>query len=94
MHGITDEMVATQLKEAVDRLMKLTTYIELKWYGRAAIGRREYWYGACDAFIDDKRVCMEVDGPELSIILHGMIQELEQGAPNADDNTGYVYLSF
>ena len=97
---ITKEMVAVQLQEAVEKLMEISTGFDLKYHaesGRGKLKREAYWYGYAEADRGDNEpgyLHIEADATELSILLHGMIQEIEQGGPHADKNTGYAYLRF
>ena len=89
---ITKEMVAVQLQEAVEKLQEITTYAELKYHNRDDFHKVDaYWYGYAET--EGVQLQIEVDGPELSIVLHGIINEIEQGGPHANEVV-YAYLRF
>ena len=93
---ITKEMVAMQLQEAVDKLTEITNYAELKYHAADDFYRRSaYWYGYAETIGPKypESLQIEADATELSVVLHGLIREIEQGGPHANKN-GYAYLKF
>ena len=100
MHGIAKEMVAVQLQEAINTLMEISIGFDLKYHaesGKGKLRREAYWYGYIEADTDDDRIGylhIEADATELSVLLHGLIREIKQGGPHADERTGYAYLQF
>lgn len=91
------EILAHQILDAVDKLTGLTTFWELKYRkedGKGNLHRPAYYYGYCEGENEDGIYHLEAEGAELSVVLHGLIGEIEAGAPNADVETGYAYLAF
>lgn len=98
---ITKEMVAVQLQEAIDKLTEISSGFDLKYHAkddrRNPWPKQAYWYGYVEAEINTNEpgyIHIEADATELSVLLHGLIREIEQGGPNTDERTGYAYLQF
>lgn len=89
---------AREIHDLKKKLQGFCDYIETKYRAYndllGELHRDESWYAYAEGYYEDTPFHIEVDGPAESVVLHGILREIESGLPNCDENTGYCYLSF